>query len=669
MKKLFSFILLLFSLTSFSQRLQDLPTYVPSGFNGLYTVGFFETSPGSGVWLPARKMLSTDVLKGIDSSKWATFSRLYKVLDSTTIWFTPQFSGLGTLASPISIPVDSVNTPANMVWVDAVGNFHRSAVPSGTGGGSVSSVGSGFGLTGGPITTTGTLLVDSSTVQKKMSAGNSGVVVSGNKVYNAQPRDTFAVTQINPSTVVFTQPSIPRTDTFALSLTESDPLSVHITDSAAMLSGYVRKVDTFSKWVGWIEKNAGGDSLIFYKGTTRYAVADGSSGGGSGGIGGVISGATVGSVFFAGTGGKLQQKNSDFFYDSTNKYNGYGTNTPAARMHLVVPGLGTSVSAATTSGGIVLENNTAATAGNPQVSPSLTFTGQAWNTALGGSSNAASYRLQHLPRSTGSVAGDFYLQFLNGSTASTVGVWDGVAASYTQTGSIIASGGNISATSSASENTFTSNLFLNHATTGRYIRFNGGGGTIRAVIGHENTTGDLHFRVNDATSMSNGTAAMIVKQATGDLLVNTTTQDNSAIANFTSTGKALLPPRMTQAQRDAINLTVTSIAITNGGSGYTTTAPAITLTDPGYGGIRAIATAVATGGVITSITINNAGSYNTAPTVSASGGSGTGFVVGAVTVAQVLTAGDTFYCTDCTATDTSTGVMQTWNGSTWKNNW
>lgn len=31
--------------------------------------------------------------------------------------------------------------------------------------------------------------------------------------------------------------------------------------------------------------------------------------------------------------------------------------------------------------------------------------------------------------------------------------------------------------------------------------------------------------------------------------------------------------------------------------------------------------------------------------------------------------GETIYCTDCTATDASTGVMQTYNGSTWKNNW
>lgn len=34
-----------------------------------------------------------------------------------------------------------------------------------------------------------------------------------------------------------------------------------------------------------------------------------------------------------------------------------------------------------------------------------------------------------------------------------------------------------------------------------------------------------------------------------------------------------------------------------------------------------------------------------------------------------VSAGDTIFCTDCTATDSSTGVTQTYNGSTWKNLW
>lgn len=32
-------------------------------------------------------------------------------------------------------------------------------------------------------------------------------------------------------------------------------------------------------------------------------------------------------------------------------------------------------------------------------------------------------------------------------------------------------------------------------------------------------------------------------------------------------------------------------------------------------------------------------------------------------------AGYIIYCSDCTATDSSTGVQQVYNGSTWKNAW
>jgi hypothetical protein len=32
-------------------------------------------------------------------------------------------------------------------------------------------------------------------------------------------------------------------------------------------------------------------------------------------------------------------------------------------------------------------------------------------------------------------------------------------------------------------------------------------------------------------------------------------------------------------------------------------------------------------------------------------------------------AGTMIFCTDCTATDASTGVMQVYNGTTWKNAW
>ena len=67
---------------------------------------------------------------------------------------------------------------------------------------------------------------------------------------------------------------------------------------------------------------------------------------------------------------------------------------------------------------------------------------------------------------------------------------------------------------------------------------------------------------------------------------------------------------------------VTAITIGNGGSGYTT-APTVTLT--GGGGTGATAEATVAGGVITKITVTNSGmGYTSAPTVAITGGKGTG---------------------------------------------
>jgi len=53
---------------------------------------------------------------------------------------------------------------------------------------------------------------------------------------------------------------------------------------------------------------------------------------------------------------------------------------------------------------------------------------------------------------------------------------------------------------------------------------------------------------------------------------------------------------------------------------------------------------------------------------------GDGFVFPSLINSQVsaltgLTPGQTVFCSDCTANDASTGVLQIWNGSTWKNCW
>jgi hypothetical protein len=81
---------------------------------------------------------------------------------------------------------------------------------------------------------------------------------------------------------------------------------------------------------------------------------------------------------------------------------------------------------------------------------------------------------------------------------------------------------------------------------------------------------------------------------------------------------------------------LSSITVTNGGSGYSTTnLPVITIT--GGGGSGATAQPTVSGGKITAITITNRGAfYTSSPTITITGGSGTG----AVATATITVAGD-----------------------------
>jgi hypothetical protein len=59
--------------------------------------------------------------------------------------------------------IDSTGTGMNMLYADVDGVIKKAAIPAG-GSGTVTSVATGFGLSGGTITTTGTLLVDSASI-------------------------------------------------------------------------------------------------------------------------------------------------------------------------------------------------------------------------------------------------------------------------------------------------------------------------------------------------------------------------------------------------------------------------------------------------------------------------------------------------------------------------
>lgn len=87
--------------------------------------------------------------------------------------------------------VDSVSSPMNMLFVTKEGRIKKAAPPSGGGGGSgtVTSISGGFGLTGGTITTSGTLAVDSSLIATKFWR-QKGIDSLGTV---KQPRDTVAL--------------------------------------------------------------------------------------------------------------------------------------------------------------------------------------------------------------------------------------------------------------------------------------------------------------------------------------------------------------------------------------------------------------------------------------------------------------------------------------------
>ncbi|MGE3803204.1 MAG: beta strand repeat-containing protein, partial [Gemmataceae bacterium] len=101
---------------------------------------------------------------------------------------------------------------------------------------------------------------------------------------------------------------------------------------------------------------------------------------------------------------------------------------------------------------------------------------------------------------------------------------------------------------------------------------------------------------------------------------NLTTVEGSAMINGVSYPYRMLAPA------DYLQLYPFDITITNGGSGYTNAAPSVTFSDPqAPGGVKATATAIVENGVVVGLSFINPGTgYTAPPTVTFSGGSGSG---------------------------------------------
>lgn len=102
-------------------------------------------------------------------------------------------------------------------------------------------------------------------------------------------------------------------------------------------------------------------------------------------------------------------------------------------------------------------------------------------------------------------------------------------------------------------------------------------------------------------------------------------QKSSVALEITGTTKGILPSRINTGNRDVMSSTVQDVTIVNGGTGYTS---APTITASGGGGTGATFTVTVLGGVIQTVTVTNGGSgYTSPPTLNITGGGGSGGVI------------------------------------------
>jgi len=111
---------------------------------------------------------------------------------------------------------------------------------------------------------------------------------------------------------------------------------VQITGTAKVTSTLT--ANSFVKSGGTSAQILAADGSVITAGTnitiSGGTISSSGGGGGSMSIGGSITGATAGSVLFAGVAGILQQDNANFFWDDTNNRLGIGTTAPATGLQV-----------------------------------------------------------------------------------------------------------------------------------------------------------------------------------------------------------------------------------------------------------------------------------------------------------------------------------------------
>jgi len=280
---------------------------------------------------------------------------------------------------------------------------------------------------------------------------------------------------------------------------------------------------------------------------------------------------------------------------------GIGTDTVNSKLNVVTNGIGAT---ATNSAGLILENKATSSVGAVQYSPPLVMLGTGWNTTTG-ASYIGGYRMMATPVSTIGTGipttGLVIQQTTDGTTWANIGtinIISGVPTftmgsnvfgnasvagiSYTApaliaTQTLTVSGGNTFSTGTNTSETFTirkntTNTGGTNTSSSLLINptYNNSGGTntvygIRYAPSLSNLTGTTHR----AILTESGTVLFGTVSGQVGIGVNLTPAA-SAIVDITSTTQGFLPPRMTQAQRNAISSPAEGLMIyqTDGTKGW-----------------------------------------------------------------------------------------------------
>ena len=223
---------------------------------------------------------------------------------------------------------------------------------------------------------------------------------------------------------------------------------------------------------------------------------------------------------------------SDVYYTAGNV--GVGTASPGTKLNVVTNALGVTQ---TETAGITVANTTAATNGAQQISPAIGWNALGYGTTAG-TSQAVDFRAFVLPVQGTVPTGTWQLQGRIGA-----GAWTN-RMSLASAGDMTLGGGSIILTSTSM--VFSENIYKT-VNNGVLALYNGGGATSGILL-----YGTTHATAPNVTAFKNGGAEVARFTATGQLAIGTTSPATSAALDITSTTGALLFPRMTSAQRDAL---------------------------------------------------------------------------------------------------------------------